>query len=504
MPTSAHRSEFVAGAERLRGHVSGAALENLVLRLADGTLIVSPASLDSSTTYVVLEQGRWFEKEWSFVQKIARDGMTIVDVGANAGVYSLALARLAAPSGRVVAFEPSPEARGRLLTGKVLNGADNLEVVDAALSSYEGAAVLTGGDGVQSELGMIEATGSGIPVRVVTLDGEAVERQLTAIDFLKIDAEGAELSIISGGQTVLANQTPLIMFEVTHAGEPSSSEVHVRLAEYGYALFRLVGPGTVLIPYDPQTPLDGSVLNLFAAKPDRAVSLESLGLLARGPVLRSSYDPADVTADKAPFAASFEWRTDVSAPYLQALAAYGTWQSVGKPINDRVGALLWAYDALRVVCANRPSVPKLCTLGRVAVDLGHNDVARQAFWGVVERVKSGATALDEPFWPASRRYDSLSPSPDPLEWFLAAVAEQIQLIHAFSSVFDTDGGITPLSQWLLRTRYASDEMHRRNYLALLRKGTWMPLPSRLMADTEDYLNADLWRNGKVSPVLVKR
>jgi hypothetical protein len=42
-------------------------MAELILRMADGTHIAVPASLDSITTYVILEQERWFEKETAFL-----------------------------------------------------------------------------------------------------------------------------------------------------------------------------------------------------------------------------------------------------------------------------------------------------------------------------------------------------------------------------------------------------------------------------------------------------
>jgi FkbM family methyltransferase len=470
-------------------------LENLTLRLSDGAFIVSPASLDSSTTYIVLEQGRWFEKEWSFVPKLMRDGMTVVDVGANAGVYSLSLAKRVAPTGRVVAFEPSADARARLLAGKELNGSGNLEVVDAALSDFEGTAILAGGEGVDTELGMIKADGAGASVPVTTLDREATSRGLI-IDFLKIDAEGAELSVLKGARGVLSDQTPVVMFEVAHGSQHGSPDVYAYLLTLGYRLFRLIGSATMLIPQDPDAPLDRSELNLFAVKPDRAASLEASGLLAQAPLAASHYDSTATTTYGAPFAPAFTWRPDIPELYLQVLTAYEMWQSAQRSANERAGALIFAYDTLRVICAKSPSLANLCTLGRVAVDFGSNDIARLAFADVIARASHGTPVLDEPFWPASHRYDTLSPSPNPVEWFLAAVVEQQQMVRAYSSIFDRSG-MTPLADWLSKTRYASDEMLRRIYLMSIRQGDWVPMPHRLTLDAEGYLNADIWRAGKI-------
>ena len=44
----------------------------LSLRLSDGTRVVVPASLDAITTYVILEQEKWFEKETALLARWLR------------------------------------------------------------------------------------------------------------------------------------------------------------------------------------------------------------------------------------------------------------------------------------------------------------------------------------------------------------------------------------------------------------------------------------------------
>ena len=81
-------------------------MDELFLRLKSGVALAVPATLESMTTYVLLEQEDWFEKEPGFLLRWLRPGMTVVDIGANAGVYSLPLARRVAPHGHVFAYEP--------------------------------------------------------------------------------------------------------------------------------------------------------------------------------------------------------------------------------------------------------------------------------------------------------------------------------------------------------------------------------------------------------------
>ena len=66
------------------------------------TLAVRP-NLDSITSYVLLKQETWFENELPFLMQYLQPGMTAIDVGANAGVYSLPMARAVGPTGRVFA-----------------------------------------------------------------------------------------------------------------------------------------------------------------------------------------------------------------------------------------------------------------------------------------------------------------------------------------------------------------------------------------------------------------
>src|SRR5258708_2359089 len=144
------------------------------LRMADGTHITVPSSLDAITTYVILEQEKWFEKETAFVARWLRPGMTAIDIGANLGVYSLPMARLAGPEGQVFAYEPATETRRLLAISKAKNGADNLHIVAAALSDGEREGHLQ--LDALSELNALGGSGAGERVRITSLDAEEKAR----------------------------------------------------------------------------------------------------------------------------------------------------------------------------------------------------------------------------------------------------------------------------------------------------------------------------------------
>jgi FkbM family methyltransferase len=170
------------------------AMDELSLRLSDGTTIVVPASLNSITTYVLLEQEAWFEKEMAFLARWLRPGMTAIDIGANLGVYSLPMARLVAPDGGVFSYEPASEPRRLLERSRILNQAANLHVLAAALSDRprEGQLVL----GASSELNSLGGSGSSgtAPserVQITCLDLEEGARAWRSIDFVKASGRGA-------------------------------------------------------------------------------------------------------------------------------------------------------------------------------------------------------------------------------------------------------------------------------------------------------------------------
>jgi FkbM family methyltransferase len=115
-----------------------------------------------------------------------RPGDVVYDVGAWIGPYSLLAGELVGPTGRVVAFEPDPNARRQLERNVALNDATNVRVSPVALSDRNGIARLGGGE---SEA-MVGETGE-FEVETMTLP-DFVAREGRP-DVVKVDIEGGEL-----------------------------------------------------------------------------------------------------------------------------------------------------------------------------------------------------------------------------------------------------------------------------------------------------------------------
>src|SRR5712691_10762183 len=186
-------------------------MPELILRLSNGVTLAVPPALQSVTTYLLLEQETWFEKELTFLPHVLRQGMTAIDIGANVGIYSLTMARLVAP-GKVFAYEPASEPRAFLERSRELNQASNLEISAFALSDGRRQGHLA--FAASSEMNALGDSGPGERVEITSLDLEEAERGWPAPDFVKIDAEGEEERVLAGGAQFFSRHSPLVMIEI--------------------------------------------------------------------------------------------------------------------------------------------------------------------------------------------------------------------------------------------------------------------------------------------------
>jgi len=145
------------------------------------------------------------------------EGDTAIDVGAHAGQYALIMAAMCGSSGHVAAFEPDPYARRLLHRNIALNPRIKAPTVEAlAVSDAPGEAVLySRGGNSQSSLARSGVGDAGIgaetiKVPVVTLDGYLDERGLPEPRWIKIDTEGAEISILKGAPKLLAGRANIV------------------------------------------------------------------------------------------------------------------------------------------------------------------------------------------------------------------------------------------------------------------------------------------------------
>lgn len=471
----------------------------LRIRLSNHVTLAAPPRLDSITTFVLLEQETWFEKELSFLSRWLKPGMTAIDVGANLGVYALPMARLVGPHGRVFAYEPGSEARKLLEQSREINAAPNLEIFDLALSDGEREGRLS--VAASTELNALSDTGVGEPVHITSLDIESAKRGWSSLDFIKIDAEGEEERVLSGGKDFFARHSPLVMFEV-NTGTTINEKLRTAFPAIGYRLFRLLVGAPMLVPLDPQHPADPFELNLLACKPDRAASLHDHGflvdqLLPWEPGSEAISDGLSMLRQQA-FAPMFGHLLDdakyLDQDYAKALGAFAAWRTDDLPAHTRYAALVFAYQTLAALCNRAPTTARYSTFARLTWEGGWRVECVTALKQMAAYIQRIPFQPTEPCWPANPRFDEINVTDDPASWFATALLEQLEQAQSYSACFS---GPSPWLNWLCEQSTASREMHRRRSLLAARAGLNPIIPPCLRNEAPDHLNADIWRAGMV-------
>jgi FkbM family methyltransferase len=145
-------------------------------------------------------------------------GATVLDVGANKGIYCFWMVRAVGPSGNVIAFEPQIEMCDRIECQKLRFSWSNLRVVNVALSDLDGQMSLFRqrvGDGSASlEVTRRRNTDATLNVQVTMLDTIA-DKMFSELKFIKIDVEGHEANVLLGGEQTIRRYRPVIQFEST-------------------------------------------------------------------------------------------------------------------------------------------------------------------------------------------------------------------------------------------------------------------------------------------------
>lgn len=161
------------------------------------------------------QNGVWEPPVTEAIEKLTRPGMIAIDVGADIGYYTLQMSRLVGPQGRVVAFEPIPDARRRLEHNIALNGCKNIEVSEYALGNQEGTVYLED-PFKKSRLNLTKSSGEegDIKVSIKRMDDLAEQMNLPSVDIVKMDIEGAEHEALLGMESILKKHHPILIVEV--------------------------------------------------------------------------------------------------------------------------------------------------------------------------------------------------------------------------------------------------------------------------------------------------
>jgi FkbM family methyltransferase len=177
------------------------------------------------------------------------EGDTAIDIGANFGMHTLLMADRIGPSGRLLAFEPIPENLRLLKRNLALNKfGDRVTVAQMALSDQpvETIQMVVNSHSLEPSASLQTETTQGresVVVKNISLDRAAAGISADRNCFVKLDVEGAELSVLRSGQNFLRRVKPRLLIEVHDYALPqfgdSTEAVYDFLRAFGYSINRI-------------------------------------------------------------------------------------------------------------------------------------------------------------------------------------------------------------------------------------------------------------------------
>ncbi len=191
----------------------------------------------------LLTQGTWEPFETELFKKSIRSGMTVVDVGAHVGLYSLLAAALVGPEGKVFAFEPEPQNYDLLQKNIKANGFTNVVPLRKGVQDKPGTAKFYVHP-ERSELHSVRKLGKGAKVIVTEAGGLDDFMGGQRVDIVKIDVEGGEMAVLEGMGRLIGENPEIKLFcefvprMLTEAGTDPKLFL-AKLAAHGFTIYSL-------------------------------------------------------------------------------------------------------------------------------------------------------------------------------------------------------------------------------------------------------------------------
>jgi FkbM family methyltransferase len=200
------------------------------LRLPTGGFLTLPKHSGGATEVFVTNANIDWGSEALFA-RFADQKRDFLDLGSHIGYYSVYLAPRVR---RVYAFEPDSRNLASLQANAA--AAENIEVIQMAVSSYDGVSLLQVGGG-STDSSLVDAAGGEavVNVKVTTIDSFLNSRNDTDVALIKIDIEGHDLKALQGMHQTIADHQPLILTESV-----LDSDLREICTSWGYRIFAFV------------------------------------------------------------------------------------------------------------------------------------------------------------------------------------------------------------------------------------------------------------------------
>ena len=169
--------------------------------------------------------------ERALLRRVVTPGMTVIDVGANIGVYSRFLAGLVGADGKVVAFEPAPDVFRRLQDN--VARLSQVEPINAAVGSDTGEIVLFESDELNVDHRVYDMGENRRQIRVRCWALDDYIQPAQRVNLVKIDVQGFELRALRGAERVLkSNAGIVVLLEFWPHGLRAAGDQPAALVDY--------------------------------------------------------------------------------------------------------------------------------------------------------------------------------------------------------------------------------------------------------------------------------
>ena len=194
----------------------------------DGKRVRAPRN--AAGVFMEIFQDEVYEQVWE-----PGEGDTVLDIGAYVGMFAVKAAGKVGLSGRVIAIEPCPD-NYRLLDWNC-EGLANVTLVQKAVMAENGIGKLYYSRSPAAN-SLVTPWKKYVEVETITLDRLLTDLQIDKVDFVKLDAEGAELAVLSGAARLLAQGTRLVIaaYHTAPNGKAELSQLTELLEKAGYTV----------------------------------------------------------------------------------------------------------------------------------------------------------------------------------------------------------------------------------------------------------------------------
>ena len=153
-------------------------------------------------------------ENFEFLKESCKPGAVIIDIGAHIGLFSIIAAQVTGKRGKLYAFEPAPGTFGLLQQTVVINHEEQvIETIQKAVGKENGKITFFVSDNNADNSNSLvnykeDRSLHGIDVAVTSIDNFVKEKNISKLDFIKIDVEGAEYDTLQGAVNTLKNLRP--------------------------------------------------------------------------------------------------------------------------------------------------------------------------------------------------------------------------------------------------------------------------------------------------------